>query len=95
MKVIPHPGFVFVRKLLASDTPEEQFSTISDTPGELKRSKVLSVGPDLLDDHGNVRKAHCKVGDIIYHAPAADDFLLNNLTHHLCHFSNIRGVYDK
>lgn len=93
--ITPVPGFVLTRNLLPSEIPGgEQFTKITETPGELKRSKVLSVGADLTDDHGNIRKPHCEVGDIIYHAPAADDFILDNLTHHLVHFSNIRGIYE-
>jgi co-chaperonin GroES (HSP10) len=94
MLIIPCPGFLYARAILASDIPNEQFTTLTSTPGELKRAKVLAIGLELIDDHGNIRKANCTVGDIIYHAPAANDFLLDNIVYYLIHFSNVRGVYQ-
>lgn len=89
-QITPVPGFILVEKYYPTD---ETFSAVKDTPGELRRSTVRAIGPDLVDDQEILRKAHCKIGDIIYHAPAADDFLLDSTQMHLVHFSNVRGVY--
>lgn len=94
MVITPHPGFLYARAILPQDIPEEQFTSLTGTPGELKRAKVLAIGPELIDDNGNIRTAHCNVGDIIYHAPAADDFLVDNIQYFLIHFSNVRGLYQ-
>ncbi len=89
--ITPDPGFILAQEYITPPT-EKPFSKF-DEVGTLQRATVLAVGENLVDDHNITRKPHCAAGDIIYHAPAANDFWYDNTKYFLIHFSLKRGVF--
>jgi len=74
-KISPLPGFVICEPYV----PDQTFSSIKEEVGESQKSKVIAVGDEYLDDHGNKRVCPVSVGDVIIHRYAQETFDVDHL----------------
>lgn len=88
----PSPGWILGKPYLSED---QTFRSLKEEAGSAQKSEVLAVGLDYVDDHGNLRKSPCKVGDVIVHSYIQNDYEMDFDKFRAIRFFEVIGVMKK
>ena len=88
---IPSPGFVLIK---VQDEEQQDILIVQNsekTPAS--RGVVVAVGEPKLHESGKYCESRTKIGDLIIFKPyGIIELMLNNESHRIIDFDNIRGV---
>lgn len=87
--ITPAPGYI----LTEAYVPKGPFKSAKESIGEDQLSKVLSVGANVTDSEGIVRKSPAKKGDIIIHAATNKTITIDFTEYRFCHFTEVHAIY--
>lgn len=91
MKIIPQPGYLFCKPYIQK---QKVFKSAKETVGEDQMSEVLEVGPDVLDDKGNLRTTSVKKKDVILHAYSNKTLEVDFEEYRFVHFTEVHATYE-
>jgi co-chaperonin GroES (HSP10) len=86
----PSQGTIVAIPFISSSST---FKSVKESSGDAQLSEVIAVGENYIDDHGTMRIAPCKVGDIIVNHYVQDTREIDFTEYRFIHFYEVRGVY--
>lgn len=88
--IIPTPGYILCQPYLPKNVT---FVSGKEASGEDHKYEVLAVGESITDSEGILRKAPCKVGDIIIGIDSNSVVEVEFMKYIFLHFTQVHGIW--